>query len=117
VVESVVKISVVSVIDDDSDEVEEAKGVVDSVEISVDNVSVTVLESGSVDEIEEETSVEVLKGEVSVVKSVGVDSDEVSVVESGVEISGEEVSVVGCKVEVSSEDVSVTVLDEESVDE
>ncbi len=91
-VESVVKISVVSVIDDDSDEVEEAKGVVDSVEISVDNVSVTVLESGSVDEIEEETSVEVLKGEVSVetsvVKSVGVDSDEVSVVESGVEISG-----------------------------
>jgi hypothetical protein len=92
VVESVVKISVVSVIDDDSDEVEEAKGVVDSVEISVDNVSVTVLESGSVDEIEEETSVEVLKGEVSVetsvVKSVGVDSDEVSVVESGVEISG-----------------------------
>jgi hypothetical protein len=37
-------------------------------------------------------SVEVLKGEVSVensvVKSVGDDSDEVSVVESGVEISG-----------------------------
>jgi hypothetical protein len=61
VVESVVKISVVSVIDDDSDEAEDAKGVVDSVEISVDDVSVTVLESGSVDETEEGRSVEVLK--------------------------------------------------------
>jgi hypothetical protein len=61
VVESVVKISVVSVIDDDSDEAEDAKGVVDSVEISVNDVSVTVLESGSVDETEEGRSVEVLK--------------------------------------------------------
>jgi hypothetical protein len=71
VVESVVKISVVSVIDDDSDEVEDAKGVVDSVEMSVDDVSVTVLESGSVDEIEEGRSVEVLKEDVSVDASVG----------------------------------------------
>jgi hypothetical protein len=70
VVESVVKISVVSVIDDDSDEAEDAKGVVDSVEISVDDVSVTVLESGSVDETEEGRSVEVLKGDVSVDASV-----------------------------------------------
>jgi hypothetical protein len=70
VVESVVKISVVSVIDDDSDEVEDAKGIVDSVEISVDDVSVTVLESGSVDEIEEGRSVEVLKEDVSVDASV-----------------------------------------------
>ncbi len=70
-VESVVKISVVSVIDDDSDEVEDAKGVVDSVEMSVDDVSVTVLESGSVDEIEEGRSVEVLKEDVSVDASVG----------------------------------------------
>jgi hypothetical protein len=70
VVESVVKISVVSVIDDDSDEVEDAKGIVDSVEISVDDVSVTVLESGSVDETEEGRSVEVLKGDVFVDASV-----------------------------------------------
>jgi hypothetical protein len=70
VVESVVKISVVSVIDDDSDEAEDAKGVVDSVEISVNDVSVTVLESGSVDETEEGRSVEVLKGDVSVDASV-----------------------------------------------
>jgi hypothetical protein len=70
VVESVVKISVVSVIDDDSDEAEDAKGVVDSVEISVDDVSFTVLESGSVDETEEGRSVEVLKGDVSVDASV-----------------------------------------------
>jgi hypothetical protein len=112
----------VSVLGDDSDETEDVKERVDSVvEKSVDDVSVTVLESGSVEEIEEEISVEVLKEDVSVetsvVKSVGVDSDEVSVVESGVEISGEKVSVVGCKVEVSSEVVSVTVLDEGSVDE
>ncbi len=65
---SVVKISVVSV--DDSDEVEDAKGVVDSVEMSVDDVSVTVLESGLVDEIEEGRSVEVLKEDVSVDASV-----------------------------------------------
>jgi hypothetical protein len=80
VVESVVKISVVSVIDDDSDEVEDAKGIVDSVEISVDDVSVTVLESGSVDEIEEGRSVEVLKEDVSVDASVGksVEIEEVS---------------------------------------
>jgi hypothetical protein len=80
VVESVVKISVVSVIDDDSDEAEDAKGVVDSVEISVDEVSVTVLESGSVDEIEEGRSVEVLKEDVSVDASVGksVEIEEVS---------------------------------------
>ncbi len=79
-VESVVKISVVSVIDDDSDEVEDAKGIVDSVEISVDDVSVTVLESGSVDEIEEGRSVEVLKEDVSVDASVGksVEIEEVS---------------------------------------
>jgi hypothetical protein len=68
VVVSVVKISVVSV--DDSDEVEDAKGVVDSVEMSVDDVSVTVLESGLVDEIEEGRSVEVLKEDVSVDASV-----------------------------------------------
>jgi hypothetical protein len=70
VVDAVVKISVVSVIDDDSDEAEDAKGVVDSVEISVNDVSVTVLESGSVDETEEGRSVEVLKGDVSVDASV-----------------------------------------------
>ena len=79
-VESVVKISVVSVIDDDSDEAEDAKGVVDSVEISVNDVSVTVLESGSVDETEEGRSVEVLKEDVSVDASVGksVEIEEVS---------------------------------------
>ena len=72
-VESVVKILVVdvSVIVEDSDEVEDAKDVVDSVvEILVGKVSVTVLESGSVDEIEEVGSVEVLKEDVSIVDSV-----------------------------------------------
>jgi hypothetical protein len=46
----------------------------------VDDVSVTVLESGSVDEIEEGRSVEVLKEDVSVDASVGksVEIEEVS---------------------------------------
>lgn len=60
---------IISVIDEDSDDAEDVKGVVDSVEISVSKVSVTVLESGSVDETEE-GSVELIKEVVSVDASV-----------------------------------------------
>jgi len=62
-------VDIISVIDEDSDDAEDVKGVVDSVEISVSKVSVTVLESGSVDETEE-GSVELIKEVVSVDASV-----------------------------------------------
>ncbi len=103
-VESVVKISVVSVIiDDDSDEAEDAKGVVDSVEISVDEVSVTVVQI-SVEEISvfDEGSKEV---DTEKVESV------VSVVISVVTSSEDEVD---DSVKTVEEDISVRVLDEGS---
>ena len=136
-VESVVKISVdeVSVIvdgcDDESTEdvsvdiivvsnEEDATSVEvvhSGVEISVDKISVSVVEGGSVDEIEEVRSVEVLKKDVSVnvsvVKSVEIedvsDREIVSVVEPTVEISVEK------SVEVLDDSVSETEVDENSV--
>ena len=132
-VTDVVEVSIeevsVTVLGDGSDETEDVKEVVDSVvEKSVGRVSVTVLDSGSMDEMEEERSVEVLKAddsvETSVVKSVEVEktSDEVSVVETGVEVSGKEVSVIvldedASEVENSVDEASVTVLDEGSKEE
>ncbi len=99
------------------------------VQASVDKVSVSVLEGGSVGEIEVVKSVVVLNPdisvEISVVKSVDVEKSsdtEVSVVESEVEIPDEEVSVIvldekSLEVENSVEVVSATVLEEGSVEE
>jgi sulfur relay (sulfurtransferase) DsrF/TusC family protein len=99
------------------------------VQASVDKVSVSVLEGGSVDKIEVVKSVEVLNPDISVetsvVKSVDVEKSsdtEVSVVEPEVEISDEEVSVIvldekSLEVENSIEVVSATVLEEGSVEE
>ncbi len=98
VVHSVVEISVedVSVLEDGSDETEDVKIIVDS--LVEGNVSVSVLEDGSVGEMEDVRSAVEVSVDISVVKSVDIeevsDNETVSVVESEVEISSVEESVV-----------------------